>query len=425
MYKIIVIADDLTGANVTGAQLIKEGQRAFTLIDENNAQNIQDCDSCAISTDSRGLPPEEAYDKVYNAVHTLKSPQTKLYSKRIDSTLRGNLGSETSAFLDALNDGYIALVVPSFPQAGRTVENGRLFVNGIPLHQTDAAKDPKNPIDTNIISDVFARQTKYQIANIKEPAADIITRHKNENASILIFDASTSEDLDRIACEAISSGVKFIAVDPGAFTGAVCRNLPELNPKKNNAAASEENQLHNFQPNKKALAVIGSVNTVAANQVTQFLKARECSSTLMDVSLFLNEKREQEIDRIVDTVLEHAESSKISLIIGSGIYPENRIKLRSGDSIVINEAIAEITQRILLAGPEYTGLYTSGGDISVAVCNRLRAYGIHLHREVVPLGSFGQLKGGNFDGLEFITKGGMVGDENALVTCIDFLLQAR
>lgn len=88
---------------------------------------------------------------------------------------------------------------------------------------------------------------------------------------------------------------------------------------------------------------------------------------------------------------------------------------------MINDSIAEIAAGILADNPDIAGLYTCGGDISVAVCNRLGAYALQLHSEVVPLASFGELKGGRFDGMKFLTKGGMVGDENALITCIEHL----
>jgi len=425
MVQVAVIADDLTGANATGVQLIKHHLKVYSLIngDKENLENITDCDCIVYPTNSRGLDGEAAYAKVYHGTNLLKSPHIKLYSKRIDSTLRGNIGKETDAILDALANDAIALVVPCFPEAGRISRDGRLFVNGIPLHHTEAATDPKNPIDTDIIADIFAKQTKYKTASIYaeslaqgvESLGTLIAKEKNAGIRILIFDAATAKDLDLIAQAAIASKVDFIAVDPGVFTAALCRYLIPVSTQK-----------------KKVLVVVGSTNAVAADQAINFLQTQECYNVFINVEAFLQNEtaRKDEINRVAFEILNNRETHRISSIIGSGIYPKHRINLESythtsADNIstVINESIAEIAYQILSADHSFKGLYTSGGDISLAVCNRLNAFGMHLHKEVVPLASFGELKGGAFEGLKYITKGGMVGDTDALNTCVNFLLQ--
>jgi len=427
MPQVVVVADDLTGANATGVLLGKNGLSTNTLLDWDNIGHL-DCDCLLCPIDSRGLDEASAYDRVYKAASLLKSPRIKLYSKRMDSTLRGNLGAETDAILDALGDGWIAIAVACFPQAKRATVGGRLLVDLVPLHLTEVAADPRNPINTPIVEELFRRQTKYDTRVVyiedvsKGPAhlAKLVEKAAGEGVRILIFDAISAGDLDKIARGVAQSGVKFVAVDPGAFTAACAKVLVK-------GAIAES------MPPKKILSVVGSVNGVASTQVLKFLSTTKCYNVFIDTDRIVGSvgEREAEIRRVRMEVNARANGFEILSIVGSGVYPQSRIDfakhaessgMSAGEiSSTINDSISEIVAGILSDNPCIAGLYTCGGDISVAVCNRLGVYALKLHAEVVPLASFGELKGGPFDGLKFITKGGMVGDEGALVTCIEYL----
>ncbi|HCM13813.1 MAG TPA: Hrp-dependent type III effector protein, partial [Lachnospiraceae bacterium] len=86
------------------------------------------------------------------------------------------------------------------------------------------------------------------------------------------------------------------------------------------------------------------------------------------------------------------------------------------------KAIAEIIFRIKSKlGNEIGGLYISGGDISTAFCEKVKAVGFDVQDEVVPLAIYSKLLGGAFDQTPIITKGGLVGDDTTLITCVDYL----
>lgn len=118
MPQCVVIADDLTGGNATGVLLKKMNYQAYTVMNTESMdlQALEDCDCVIYPTDSRCVAPEVAYERVYNICSLLKDDAVKVYSNRIDSTLRGNLGSETDAMLDCLGEDYIAIVAPCFRQ---------------------------------------------------------------------------------------------------------------------------------------------------------------------------------------------------------------------------------------------------------------------------------------------------------------------
>ena len=92
-----------------------------------------------------------------------------------------------------------------------------------------------------------------------------------------------------------------------------------------------------------------------------------------------------------------------------------------GVSQMLNDSFAEITKKILRGEKGFRALYTSGGDITVAVCRKLKVSGIKLVEDVAPLAAHGELMTGEFNGLKIITKGGMVGDRYALRACMNYL----
>ena len=406
MAQCVVIADDLTGANATGVLLKKLRFTAYTVMNAErlDLKLLSDTDCIVYPTDSRAVDAEIAYNRVYNVVKLLKDNNIKLYTKRIDSTLRGNLGSETDAFLD--------------------VAGGYMLVNTVPLHKTEVALDPKTPIHTSYVQDLFKEQSKYPVASLqindimlgKEHIAEKIKEYKHLGVRILIFDCISNEDLDTIADGVIKSKVPFIAVDPGTFTAALSRKL-----------------MKQKEGNSKVLITIGSVNGVAKMQVDELLLAQKVLPVFVNVKELVEgeERRTAEMNRVVEEVLNSGRNHEVCAVIGNGILPENRIDLtvyarrfyveKEDISNLINDSFAEITYQILLRNQEFKGLYSSGGDITVAISKKFNSAGIRLLGEVVPLAAYGEFIGGVFEGLKVVTKGGMAGDKNALNQCIHYL----
>lgn len=431
MPQCIVIADDLTGANATGVLLKKMDYKTYTVMNTERIElsTLDDCDCVMYPTDSRGVEKEVAYNRVYNVTELLKSPEVKVYAKRIDSTLRGNLGSETDAVLDSLGEEYVAVCAPCFPASGRIVIGGYMLVKGLPLHKTEAALDPKTPVVSSEVRRLFEQQSKYKVADLKmadmmdgkDALAEKMKACVKEGARILTFDCVTQEDLDFIADALVTSRLKFVAVDPGVFTAAAARKL--ITPADKAVK-------------KKILAVVGSVNPVTRAQMEElWLTQRTVKNTFVRTKELIEGgmSREAEVQRVVAEVLGHSRQFDILSVTGDGIYPENRIDFgvfaeQKGCSVdeisrQINEGFAEITHRIFASSQQFQGLYTSGGDITVAICARFGTAGLCLLDEVLPLAAYGTFLKGDYDGISIITKGGMVGESDAVNRCITYLKQ--
>lgn len=428
MPQCVVIADDLTGANATGVLLKKMNYKAYTVMNMERIQlsTLEDCDCVLYPTDSRGVEPEIAYNRVHNVCNLLKKDGVKVYSKRIDSTLRGNLGSETDAMLDSLGEDYVAVVAPCFPSSGRILIGGYMLVNGLPLHKTDIAIDPKTPVKVSQAEVLFREQSRYPVSSIymkdlmhgKHFLADLMKRHVQGGSRILVVDCVTQEDLDLIADAVITSGLKVLAVDPGVFTAALSRKLIVPGERK------EKN---------KILAVVGSVHPNARVQMEELWLSQRTHNVFVNTKALLEEKnvRQGEIHRVISEVLKECGRNAVSTVTGDGIYPENRIDFKpymekyhcSMDEVTdrINSAFAEITYGIFKSERTFRGLYTSGGDVTVAVCRKFRTAGLSLVDEVLPLAAYGQFLKGEFEGIHIITKGGSQGSSSAINQCITYL----
>ncbi len=425
MPKILILADDLTGANAAGVMAAKNGLAAYTAISfaaETSGLSQYDC--IAFSTDSRSMVPAEAYNKVRQAVRHFSGPETQIYSKRIDSTLRGNLGSETDALLDVLGEDTVAMIVPCFPDAGRIQIGGYLLVNQVPLEKTSVSMDPKNPVRTSQPAELFRQQSKYNVESIylKDLTEDprLLSQKIKElcsgNIRNIIFDGQCNKDLDIIAQAVIESGVKFAAVDPGPFTAALVKRqvLPEDN-------------------GRKVLAAIGTVNPIAREQVTALLATGRVYNVFLDIKEIVDNdiRRENQIAYAVNELLSNCDGYDVCSVIISSIFPRNCVDFEpyikqygyteNDLSVRINDAIAEVTSRVLKARKEFKGLFLSGGDIAVSVCRKLGATGIKLVDEVIPLAVYGEINTVQNQTLKIITKGGMVGGKDAILTSIDYL----
>lgn len=428
MPQCVVIADDLTGANATGVLLKKMNYRAYTVMNMERIEleMLSDCDCVLYPTDSRGVDAEISYNRVKNVCKLLKHDEVKVYAKRIDSTLRGNLGSETDAMLDELGEEYVAIVAPCFPSSKRIAIGGYMLVNGVPLHKTDIAIDPKTPVTKSEIAVLFAEQSKYKVSLIcmkdlmhgKHYLANKMKECVNAGSRILVLDCVTQEDLDLIADAVITSGLKTVAVDPGVFTATLSRKLIVPVEKKEKS---------------RILAVVGSVNPNTKNQIEELWLSQRTHNVFVQTKELLEgeTRREKEIERVTEEILAESSKNIVSTVVGDGIYPENRIDFTpymekyhcSMDEVTdrINSAFAEITYRIFKEETSFKGLYTSGGDITVAVCRKFQTAGLLLEDEVLPLAAYGQFLKGEFDGVHIITKGGSQGESDAINRCITYL----
>lgn len=422
MSKVLIIADDLTGANANCALMKKIGLRAVSFLGDSINEIPSGIDVIAATSDSRAMTREDAENAVKERLSVFKNEEFSIYSKRIDSTLRGNLGTELRAYQNSFSEKRVGICVPAFPDSGRIVVDGKLYVNGTLLMNTDAAKDTKTPVVSNYVVNNFEKDYKGKIAHIpiekveNDNLTDII-RILSEESDLLIFDAITNEHIKNIAEAVMKSNIKFISVDPGPFT----KELTAYLYKRESIQT-------------KAMAIVGSVTKITIDQLQELRKAYDSYQIDVNPLKLLNpetikeeiqkariesEKHLKNVDLLIITTTPDDISKRLDLVK----IAEEKDMIVDDISIILSRGLANIAKKILDETDDISGIFSSGGDITVALAEELSSIGIEVRDEVIPLAAYGRLIGGTKPGLKIVSKGGMVGGPDAMIKCIERILK--
>ncbi|ADU31417.1 four-carbon acid sugar kinase family protein [Evansella cellulosilytica] len=419
--KIGVIADDLTGANGTGVRLTQFGFSSATIVKDAQIPTREHFEALILDTDSRYCERTIAKQRVEEKMELLANWEATLYSKRIDSTLRGNIGVELDTMLDKHGKDTVAIVVPAFPDSRRIVKEDILYVNNIPLHKTGVAQDPLHPITQSHVSTLLSQQTVNSVASI--PLYDNVDQLKQglvrlfyQGKKVITCDAVSNNDITRIAkAMALIHEFNIISVDPGPLTAQYAYETRNLQ--------SEKHQL---------LVTIGSSTKTSSEQLSYLLNKTDAHPIYVDPNNLVGSKIAWK--REVNTAILQAESlQEHSLILVTthgqdhevldlaSIAKEQKVSVTTLAK-QITDALAHISYSLLCnENFSFKGVFTSGGDVTASLCSISSASGIELIDEVLPLAAYGRLIEGTFNKMPIVTKGGLVGDETALLQCIHFL----
>ena len=414
----VIVADDLTGANASGVLLKKIGLSVSSLFRLTGATEHK-ADVLAYSTASRGLSSEEAFRRVREAFLQLKSGG-EFFNKRIDSTLRGNIGAEIDGALSALGDDFTAIVVPAYPDSGRIVANRTMLVNGMLLTESDAGRDPKMPVASDDVVDLVAQQTRHEVRyfSLKDLAQDVdsfaaAVREAAKEVRVLVFDAVRNEDVQKIAKAVLQSGCRVLTVDPGPLT---MQFVYEMQVKE--------------KREQKVLLVIGSVTATTKRQIADLLQKRRVFFVDMRVKEFFEkERREAEIRRVVNKICDAVDAEDVLLLTTTPLSDEGHLDLKATAKVlgvtpedvsrILSGTLTEAAGEILEKSGKLEGIYCSGGDITIALLEKLDADGIEVRDEVLPLAVYGRILGGRLPKLRIVTKGGMIGGDDAIGLCLE------
>ncbi len=204
--KWVIIADDFTGAADTGVQFANAGLQVKVIINASAiAREIKACDVLVIDLETRLISAKEAYNKHYDVGKQLHNIGNCMVYKKLDSTLRGNIGSEIDGLMDSMNF-KMTLLAPALPVYGRTVVNGEVLVNNVKLSETEVRNDPRTPVLHSCISDIIDIQSNRRCKAIStaflnnQPGkrTDYLLKEFDSGNEVLIFDSTTEDDLEKI-----------------------------------------------------------------------------------------------------------------------------------------------------------------------------------------------------------------------------------
>lgn len=207
------LADDLSGALDAAAAFHHSGRRVRIALSADAWPEGGPDDVVGLTTETRNASAPEAARAVTQAVVLGRARGGRLLYKKIDSTLRGPVAAEIAALTAALPDARV-LFAPANPRVGRTVQDGRLLVRGVPVAETEFGRDPVCPVRESMIRVLLG------------PAG---------GERIVIPDIGTEADLDAAVAQMDAAGVPWISVGSGALARPVAARL---RARRDPAAAS-------------------------------------------------------------------------------------------------------------------------------------------------------------------------------------------
>ena len=409
------IADDYTGASDLANTLTRQGLLTVQTIGVPPADMaLPEVDAVVVSLKSRSIEASEAVARSRDAEKWLRGRGAGHVLFKIcstfDSTDAGNIGPVMDA-LRADCGEKIVLVTPAFPETGRTVYQGNLFVGLVPLDESPLKDHPLNPMhDSNLVR-VLARQSKTKIGLVnlatltRGPGAIRMRLDElaGQGTGAAIIDAVFDTDLEIIGA---------VAVDHQLSVGAsgIGLGLARALVRSGKVKAAASNAASGAAVGGPAACLAGSCSQATLQQIAN---AEAIMPVLqLDTDGLVTGK--EEARRATAWAAERLHSGPV--LIASSATPEEVTALQSRHGRTraghaIEQAMADIAEGLVRSGVRR--LVVAGGETSGAVVDRLGIPGFLVGEEIaagVPvLRAVGAgkgemllaLKSGNFGGPQF------------------------
>ncbi|MCA0213744.1 MAG: four-carbon acid sugar kinase family protein [Proteobacteria bacterium] len=210
-HKILLgcIADDFTGATDLANNLVRSGMRVVQAIGVPDGPLDVDADAVVVALKSRTIAPADAIAQSLAALKWLQAQGAQQiyfkYCSTFDSTAQGNIGPVAEALMDALGTDF-TIATPAFPDNGRTVFKGHLFVGDVLLSESGMQNHPLTPMtDANLVR-VLQAQCRRKVGLIDHKAvaqgADAIRARiaalRADDVGLAVVDAVSNDDLLRL-----------------------------------------------------------------------------------------------------------------------------------------------------------------------------------------------------------------------------------
>ncbi len=184
----LLIADDMTGTLDAGVQFARAGAAVEFCADERSLANVLKSDRAEVfllDAETRHLSAQEAYRTVFRITTAAVECGVDMILKKTDSGLRGNIGSELAAVMDAAGSRILDFL-PAYPRLGRTTRKGVQYIDGIPAAFSAPGRDPFEPVTESSVLKLASAGGKTAYAG-KEADPGI--------EGIAVWDAETEEEM--------------------------------------------------------------------------------------------------------------------------------------------------------------------------------------------------------------------------------------
>jgi D-threonate/D-erythronate kinase len=421
--RCLIIADDLTGGADAGAQFAKRGLDTLLVSFRDRAGidffQYAGRDVLVVNTDTRKLDAVKAARVVSNLFRGFDTGLFPIVYKKIDSTLRGNIGSELDAILEKTKIP-LCFLTPAYPEQHRTLVGGILTVRGLPLSSTEMAPDVALPAGEFSVHSLLRGQTVHHIASIDlarlaattQQLAETVVQERIKGNRVILFDAVSRQDLTKIVEAGFAMDEIPLFAGSAGLAGEVAKKLSPAVPRRQRGRKF-----------KHIFVISGSLSSVTQQQLRR-LRDMAIPAVQLSVESLTGDKRQREIEgkRLRELISQ-------SLSVGPAIletYP-GRLPSHTSDTEIrskISETLAQMAFSAVQTSnirARDLALILTGGDTALSVINVFKAEGIEMEGELLEGMMLGHVMGGTWNGLTVITKAGAFGDDQALQSIIERL----
>ncbi|MDO8905241.1 3-oxo-tetronate kinase [Hydrogenophaga sp.] len=412
-----VIADDFTGATDVASMLVRAGMHTVQVLGVPEGE-LPQADAVVIALKTRTIGPTDAVAQSLSALAALRAAGARQvyfkYCSTFDSTPQGNIGPVTDALMAALGTDF-TIACPAFPENGRTVFRGHLFVGDVLLSDSGMRNHPLTPMtDANLVR-VLQAQTSQTVGLLRHDALDggasaaqdRITQLRKEGVKIAVADATSNAHLLTLA-EACAD-LPLLTAGSGVALG-----LPPAYAKRGwftpKANAADLDRLQG-----PAAVVSGSCSEATNAQVAQWLSAGRTGFQIDPLAL--HEGRQTAV-----AVLAHALEALIQgpVLVYATAAPDSVRAVQQALGVqaagdLVEHALAHIAKGLVQAGARR--LVVAGGETSGSVVQALGVQQLRIGAAICPgvpwtqsaLPDNGEalqlaLKSGNFGGVDFFAQ---------------------
>ncbi len=407
------IADDFTGATDLANNLVRAGMRVVQTIGVPNAPLSAEVDAVVVALKSRTIAPQDAIDQSLQALQWLQGQGAQQiyfkYCSTFDSTAQGNIGPVTEALMHALQTDF-TIATPAFPDNGRTVFKGYLFVGDVLLNESGMQHHPLTPMtDANLVR-VMQAQCKSKVGllshkTITHGVAAIqqdIANLKQQGVRIAVVDAVSNDDLMRLG--PALKGMPLVTAGSGVAIG-----LPQ------NFGLSPTPQASVLPKASGLQAVVSGSCSQATNRQVAHFKATGRHAFLID-PLKLKGSWQDLVKEVLTWAQGHLASGPV--LVYSTATPESVQAVQSQLGVEaaghqVERALAAIARGLVELGVQQ--MVVAGGETSGACVQALAIEQLQIGPQIdpgvpwchahTPMGGVHiTLKSGNFGTDDFFSK---------------------
>jgi uncharacterized protein YgbK (DUF1537 family) len=369
--RIRIVTDDFTSALDGTACFAEHGWETAVLVRPDSADTTETADVVSLDTDSREYAPTLDHDAVANAAHAWRDAD--VLTLQFDSTLRGRIARDCLTALAASGRPKL-LIAPAFPSAGRTVEEGRVRVDGVPVHDTAFGRDPTLPVRESSVPALFgADRIEVRVARDAAQARALLDVH-----DAVVVDAHTEEELDVIAATFAGERDVLLAGSTGLLR-ALARVLPRPQRAPDDCDGGRDHSAAPVAPARRPWLIVGSLHPQSRRQLV--IAQARCRVN----------------------------------VIATG-------EARLPTSAVAQTALRDLVLQVVnvVSSGTCDGLVVTGGETARRNIDALPVVSLRVCREIMPGVPLTEVKTAT-RAFPMITKAGGFGNDEALVTCIDIL----